>query len=242
MKQLKLYLVVIVLGLAFWLLPSVPVHAATIFLAPASGQLSLGQTLDLELTVNSADQGFNAAQATVQFPAGVLQVKSIDSSPSASAFNFWLTGPIFSNTAGTVTLLGGTNTGIVGASIGILKITFVAKAVGTANITISDAAVTAADGSGTNILNTVAGAGLLVAPAIVTPNISTSTVGNPLPNASAVDTATSSKLITPKPILRPAVPATATPALPQISVPFYPDQTKWYNQISNFFSPLAIDR
>lgn len=212
------------------------VQAASLFVSPGNGQVSIGQSFDVEVRINSNDQGFNAAQATIQFPAGVLQVKSIDSSPVSSVFNFWLTGPSFSNASGQITFLGGTTNGVVGASIQILRISFTAKSSGQANIVISDSAITASDGSGTNILTNVSNANFLVSPIAVTPGASTSTI----PTTSPAPTPTTGTVVAPpvvaipRLITRKPTIASQAPATQKLTVPLYPDQTKWYNQISNF--------
>ncbi len=220
-------LVGIFFGLFIVMVPAA--RAATLFMSPASGQVALGQDFVVELRVNSADQGFNAAQATIQFPTDVLQVKAIDSSPAASIFNFWLSGPSFSNANGQLTFLGGTTNGVVGASIEILKITFTAKAVGQANIVASDAAVTASDGSGTNILDTVANASVAVNPSVVTPAATTSTIPAVGPSGPAA-----APLTRPQPITRQPTAAQAAPTGPEVKIQLYPDQSKWYNQVGDF--------
>jgi hypothetical protein len=200
-------------------------RAASLFLSPASGQAPLGQDFEVSVRVNSSDQGFNAAQATIQFPADILQAKSIDSSPGASIFNFWLTGPSFSNSTGRITFLGGTTDGVVGASIQILKITFTAKSAGQAVIAVSDAAITASDGSGTNILESVANANFSINPVSSTPEASTSTIATTAPPA---------KITPPNLITRQPTVASQTPALPELNIALYPDSAKWSNQISDF--------
>jgi len=215
------------------------VQAASLFVSPGNGQVSIGQSFDVEVRINSNDQGFNAAQATIQFPPSILQVKSIDSSPASSVFNFWLTGPSFSNTNGQITFLGGTTNGVVGASIQILRISFTAKSSGQANIVISDSAITASDGSGTNILTTVSNANFLVSPTTVTPGTSTSTIPT-TPGTTPTPTPTTGTVVAPpvvtipRLITRKPTIASQAPSTPELNVPLYPDQTKWYNQISNF--------
>jgi hypothetical protein len=239
-NKLKNYLVGVGIFLAFIVL--IPkAQAATLFLSPGNGQVTIGQSFEVEVRINSSDQGFNAAQATIQFPSSILEVKAIDSSSAASVFNFWLTGPSFSNSNGQITFLGGTSNGVVGASLEVLKITFVAKTSGEAKIVASDAAITASDGSGTNILNTVANATFLVSPATIVPITSTTSVAKiekPVPTKTLpVSTPTNpvpTEIVTPVAITRPAVVTSTAPSWPEITVPFYPDQTKWYNQISNF--------
>ncbi|MDD5527419.1 MAG: hypothetical protein PHO56_00370 [Patescibacteria group bacterium] len=199
--------------------------AASLFLSPQVGQYQIGQTFDVEARVDSQGQGFNAAQATVQFPPGVLQVKSLDYSSAGSVFNFWLQGPVFSNAVGQVSFIGGSTTGLVGSSIGVLKITFIAKGSGDAPVTINDAAVTASDGSGSNILSSVVNSQFRVLPQSSAPN-----------SPAAATTTPAAAMPNPAPIVRKPTVAKNLPAAPIIRVPLYPDQKKWYNLVSNFLA------
>lgn len=144
-------------------------RAAKLFMLPTGGELAVGQSTDLEVRIDSEGQGFNAAQATILFPKDIFEVRSLDFSPQATIFNFWLEEPKFSNQEGNVTFVGGTTSGIVGASVPILKITFKAKGTGQADIVVSDAAITASDGSGTNILSTTNISRFVVKPTTVAP-------------------------------------------------------------------------
>lgn len=199
-------------ALLFFLLAS-RVSAATLFLLPKTGEFRVGQEFEVELKINGEGQGFNAAQATIQFTKDVLEVKSVDYSPNASIFNFWLENPTFSNADGKITFTGGATNGISGSAIPILKVKFVAKGVGDGAVTFSDAAITASDGSGSNILSTMEIATFKVVPGVVVP-----------------------KPVLPAPVLVTRTPEKAQnlPAKPTLSVSLYPDQEKWYNLVSDF--------
>ena len=145
-KNQKLSLSALLTSLLFYF-SAVLVSAATLSILPKTGELKVNQNFILEIKVNAGDDSFNTAQATVDFPPDLLEVKSIDSSPSGSAFSFWLEEPSFSNSDGKINFIGGTTNGISGSAILILKINFFAKAPGEAFIRLSDAAVTAADGN-----------------------------------------------------------------------------------------------
>ena len=194
-------------------------EAATLFMLTTGGEVRVGETFNLEVRVNSEGQGFNSAQATILFPKDTLEVKSVDYSPASTIFNFWLEEPKFSNTDGKITFVGGTTSGVIGASVPILKIIFLAKGAGQADIVASDAAIIASDGSGTNILSTT--------------NISRFTAKPGL-------TAPASALPPPTPITRPAVPSQRLPQKPQITTPLYPDSGKWYNVSSDFLASWVL--
>lgn len=213
--------------ISFLLLPAIPAEAATLYMMPKSGELKVGQIFTLEIKVNTDVNSFNAAQATVNFPANLLEVKSIDSSPSASIFNFWLEGPVFSNADGKVRFIGGTANGISGKAISVLKINFIAKTSGEAPVTFSDAAVTAADGNGTNILSSMEVASFKISPEAIAPMA--------VIQAPIITVAPKPTLIT-----RPAVVAVKLPIRPSVSVPFYPDEASWYNTESDFLAKWGL--
>ncbi|HEY4479427.1 MAG TPA: cohesin domain-containing protein [Candidatus Paceibacterota bacterium] len=187
--------------------------AATLYFVPESGEFRAGQDIVVEFKADSDGQAFNAAQASVQFSKDTLQVKAIDYSPTSSIFNFWLENPAFSNTDGNISFIGGTTNGISGKSIPLLKIIFVAKGAGEAALTLSDTAITASDGSGTNILETMRPAIFKIVPETVTPQ--------PV-------------LPVPVRIERTPVAATRLPTAPVLSVPLYSDSSQWHNLISDF--------
>jgi hypothetical protein len=195
-------------------------EAAVLFMTPKSGELKIGQTFNLDIKVNTEGQAFNAAEATIRFPKDVLEVKSIDTSPAATIFNFWLEGPSFFNQEGKITFIGGTTSGVSGSSIPILKIVFAVKGGGAADIVFSDAAVTASDGSGTNILFTMEIARLTVSPTVVLPS------AKPAPPEMV--------LPTPIPVTRAPVKAEILPEKPKISVSLYSNEEKWYNLTADF--------
>lgn len=209
------------------------IHAATLFLSPPATEIKIGETFNVELRINSEGQAFNAAQSTIEFPLDILEVESLDYSPAMSTFNFWLEEPTFSNQEGKITFIGGTTGGVTGASIQILKITFKAKGVGEGNILINDAAITASDGNGTNILSTIEIARFRSLPIIISPELPP-----PTPQTTSTPAETPKTLeITPPPpkqIIREPIIVKRLPEIPIISVPLYSDQNKWYNFTTNF--------
>ncbi|MBI2049063.1 MAG: hypothetical protein HYT29_01325 [Parcubacteria group bacterium] len=187
--------------------------AATLYFAPESGEFRTGQDFSVEFKADSEGQAFNAAQATIQFSKDTLHVKAVDYSPASSIFNFWLENPEFSNTDGKITFIGGTTNGVSGKSIPILKMIFTAKGAGEASLLLSDAAITASDGSGTNILETMRPAVFKIVPETIAPRPS---------------------LPAPVPIERTPSAATRLPAEPVLLVPLYSDPSEWHNLVSDF--------
>lgn len=194
-------------------------EAASLFLVPSTGEFRTGSTITVDLKIDSEGSGLNAAQATLRFPKETLQVTAVEK--TNSAFSFWLEEPTYSNEDGVISFTGGTPYGISGASIQVLKITFTSKGSGTAPITIVDAAVTASDGSGTNLLSKTGSASFTISPTAALPTPTTGTAAVPA-------------IPVPKQIVREAAPASGLPIKPTIMVPLYPDGTEWYNATNVF--------
>lgn len=197
-------------------------HAAVLYWVPAVGEWKTGDTLTADLKIDSEGVGINATQATIRFPQGLLETTSINKNDSA--FSFWLEEPSFSNTAGTISFVGGTPYGVSGASIKVLTATFTIKGPGTASLTASDAAITASDGAGTNVLSKTIDATYTLT--------ATREATSPLPSK----TTTEPTVVTPpQQIVRPVVPAERTPKKPVVRIALYPNTTMWHN-VSNIFT------
>mgnify|MGYP001582851883 CR=1 FL=1 len=194
-------------------------YAATLFLAPPSSEIAIGEKLIIDLKIDSEGVSFNAAQAVLRFPKDTLEVVSLDKTDSA--FSFWLEEPNFSNTDGVISFIGGTPYGVSGGSIQVLKIVFNAKGNGSGIVTLSDAAITASDGSGTNILSKTVDAAFAILAKKETP---------PVP----VPAPTQEIIPEPIPIIRKPVPTGKLPIKPELKVPLYSDETKWSNLTSQF--------
>jgi len=185
--------------------------AATFDLIPERTEVGIGDDIVLDVRIDSEGIGINAAQATISFPSGILEVKNI--SRAGSIFSFWLEEPAFDNQAGTVNFIGGSTSGFSGQSLEVLKISFGVKGSGTALVSVSDGAITASDGSGTNVLSATQGVTVQSTPVAVPPVTQ---------------------------IVRPAVPASALPSQPQVSVSLFPDQESWYSVTTGFIAEWAL--
>ncbi len=244
MKRLKIIILAFsaFFFMAFLEIPAV--SAASFFTLPKTGQFKIGQEFDMEIRIDSEGQGFNAAQASISFPKDVLEIKSVDYSPAASVFNFWLEEPVFSNENGSFSFIGGTTSGVISASAEILKITFKAKGSGTAEVVLSNAAITSSDGSGTNILSTVKNAVFYVGPSVESPEAvfvpeqpssGTGGAGEPVP-APPVPSVPAPSVPPPVQIERVPVKVSNLPKKPEIKISMYPDQEKWYNLTIDFLA------
>ncbi len=126
-------------------------EAASLYFSPSSATYRLGETFQISLYVNSADQAMNAAQASLYFPTDKLSVISV--STKYSIFSLMVENPTFSNTGGSAGFSGIVlNPGYTGKNGRLVTVNFAAKALGKATVGIGAAQVLANDGVGTNIL------------------------------------------------------------------------------------------
>lgn len=217
---MKKYHKIIIFAVFLLLLPGFDAQAATLFLSTKSENVTIGDKFEVEVKINSEDIGFNAAQATIQFPKDILEVATLDS--ASSIFNIWLQDPVFSNQDGSINFIGGSTSGFAGKSLEILKIAFKVKGSGTANLVFTDGAVTASDGSGTNILSAMKGIKIVSVP--------------------RQEIETIIELAKPVQIKRTAAPATVLPVKPAVEVPLYPNQDRWYNIPASFFANWQLPK
>lgn len=184
--------------------------AATLQLSTEKDTFAIGDRFTVDVKTDSEGVGINAAQGTVQIAKDVLEIVSVDK--SGSVFNFWLTEPTFSNESGQINFVGGSTSGFSGKSLQIVKITFRVKGSGKTDIVFSDGAVTASDGSGTNVLSSMKGLSITSVPK------------------------TELETIIPRPtqITRPAERAERVPARPEVRVAGYRDPEMWYSFANRF--------
>jgi hypothetical protein len=160
-----LFVVFFVLGVLF---SASVVDAATLSIVPGTSTVTVGNIITLNVVVNSAGQSINNSDATIQFPADLLQVISI--SKSSSIFSLWVQDPSFSNATGQISFNGGiTNPGYTGSNGELVSITFQTKKAGVASVLFSDAAVRANDGLGTDVLTAKNGGTLNINALVATP-------------------------------------------------------------------------
>ncbi|MBI5004678.1 MAG: hypothetical protein HZC04_00620 [Candidatus Lloydbacteria bacterium] len=198
-------------------------NAATISLLPQARAFGIGQEFSVDIKIDTEEAYINASQATVRFPVSVLELVSVDK--TNSAFGFWVEEPKISNDEGTLMFTGGTTSGVSGGSLQILKLKFKAKGTGLAEIALQDAAITASDGKGTNVLSALKGTSVSVGTQVVVP-IAPSVPSSVKPSAPAVPVAPT---VEPQKIIREAVVAQKLPEKPLLRVPLYSDATRWYN-------------
>lgn len=180
--------------------------AATLTLTPSSSVISPGGQVTVSVFLNSQGEAVNDAAATIVFPNDIFDVTSV--SKNGSVMTLWVEEPSFSNANGTVTFEGGVPTpGYIGGHGAVLSATFRAKKAGQANFTLTNAAVRANDGMGTDVLSGKQGTAVTVV---------------------AVEVPT-----TPVTTTTPSTNTTASGI--KISSATHPDQEKWYNDSNPVF-------
>jgi hypothetical protein len=204
-----------------------PASAATLSILLDRNNAAIGDTFTATLRISSPEESINAAQATVSFPKDLVEAVDIDT--DGSIFDFWLEKPPASDQTGSFTFIGGSSNGYKGASLFVWKATFRVKGSGPIALQLMDAAVSASDGSGTNILTEVRGAFIASDPK--------AGLWAPLPEPLATSTSPLGPILIPLPpvqITREPIPASGLPILPRVEIPLYPKPETWYNARENF--------
>jgi hypothetical protein len=202
----KLYIIVFVAVLLFSL-PALT-YAATLELALEKNIVSPKDDVVVLVTINSEGQDVNTAQATISFPANLLEVTNIDRTDSV--FTFWLKEPVYDNTKGSISFVGGSTSGFTGANLKLMHISFKVKGSGGGKLGVTDGAITASDGTGSNVYTTAKGLDINI-PATA--------------DFQAVKLERNQQALT---------LAKQLPPLPSLDIPFYPDPLKWNNRSASF--------
>ena len=185
------------LALLFSLAAVSVAQAANLTIAPATGVYTVGQTFTVQIRVDTKGETINAAEGTVSFNANELAVLNVS---KGSVFNLWTSDPTFSNAAGTIEFSGGTPTGYSGSNGVVISATMQAKVAGSPRLRMTDGAVLAADGRGTNILSSMNGGSYTVQAAAMSP----------------------------EPETIEYVASVNTPGAPQITSTTHTDETTWH--------------
>lgn len=157
--------------------------AATLSVAPSSASVHAGDIVTVRLVANTQGVAINQGEGTLRFPTDMLDV--VSASKAGSIFTLWVEEPGYSNTAGTVHFDGGLPTpGYTGSAGTVLSVTFHAKKAGTATLTLTDTALRANDGLGTDVLTGSNGGVITIGETTVTPPAPVPTpTGEPKPSA-----------------------------------------------------------
>ncbi|MBI2054605.1 MAG: hypothetical protein HYT39_00705 [Candidatus Sungbacteria bacterium] len=126
-------------------------EAASLHFSPSSGSYAHGQNFSVSVLVN-ADQSANAVRGVILFPTEYISVISVDYTDTV--VDLWVQKPSFSNSSvdGNVIFEGVIlNPGFTGSGGKIFNIILKVKKQGSASVRMTDFAVLANDGLGTNI-------------------------------------------------------------------------------------------
>ncbi len=132
--------------------------SASFVLSKPGAQISVSDLFTIIVKVNSTDEAINAVSGSITFSSDIIKINSI--SKSHSLVNLWtrepsITGRDRVSFEGIIL-----NPGYTGSGGNIFEITFEAKNSGSANISLSEGAILANDGMGTNILGSLSSIGL----------------------------------------------------------------------------------
>lgn len=180
--------------------------AADMYLILSKTQVSPQSSFTGIVYVSTGGLPINNAEATIHYPSDLMSVEAVTT--AGSIFNIWVEQPSFSNSAGTVTFNGGLPTpGYSGQAGQAIKVTFKARSVGTATISLGAPAIRANDGSGTNVIAQARGASIQIVDA------------TPAPVETEVE-----PVAAPQPRQLPG-----SPRAPVITSTDMPDAQSWYN-------------
>lgn len=126
---------------------------ASLYIAPATGSFTVGNTFSISFYLNTSGNFVNAVDAEVLFPPDKLQV--ISPSAASSFIQVWMVAPTFSNAQGSLHFQGVVPTPGINTDAGLIStVTFRVKAAGSVLVKFSDKSrVLLNDGRGTDILN-----------------------------------------------------------------------------------------
>jgi hypothetical protein len=141
-------------------------QAASLSLSPSTGVYTAGDTFTTRVMINTAGGAINAAEATISFNPAQLSVVNVQ---KGNTFTLWAVEPAFSNSAGTITFGGGSPAGYTGSNGLVLNITWRSRGSGPARISFSNGSILAADGRGTNVVQSLNGGSYTIMTAAVQP-------------------------------------------------------------------------
>ena len=151
--------------------------AATLFVNPGSGSFNVGSTFTVSVRTNTQGEPVNTAEANITYSTDTLELVSV-----SQGANFYLPAPGSpSRGSGTAYFGGGLpSPGYNGVSGIIGSMTFRARAVGTATVSVTSGKVLLNDGQGTNALNGTSNARFTITPPPVgSPEVTSTTHPDP---------------------------------------------------------------
>lgn len=207
----------------FFNLNTFDVKAATLGLNPSTGSYGSGQTFTTNVRVQPDGKSINAVEATLKFDPTVLSVVSV--SKTGSAFTLWTVEPTFSNTAGTVTFGGGSQTPFSAAS-NLFSVTWRAVKDGAGSVSFNNASVLLNDGQGTDVYQSSSPASFTITQA---------TAPTPTPTTPTPTPVVEEKEDKPKQT-EEAIVFGDPPRAPEVGSQVFLDPEVWYNTTEGIFN------
>ncbi|QQS60271.1 hypothetical protein IPN41_04100 [Candidatus Falkowbacteria bacterium] len=123
-KNSFIYVLLLLFTSIFFLVSSpTQAQAASVYFSPSSGQFKVGDSVTVNLLIDSAKDTIDAVSGAVSFTQDTLQVTSL--SRSGSILNLWTQEPTFSNSSGTINFKGtALNRGYSGNGGKVIAISF----------------------------------------------------------------------------------------------------------------------
>lgn len=134
--------------------------AASMYLTPESASVAPGQTLTVEIHVNTGGEKVNAVQADFTYPASRLQFESM----KAVASGWTVYDDVSSGGSGEVNLTAGTTgEGVASSNLAVAQVTFtVLSDPGTANLDFLASSAVVSGTTNTDVLDSTTGASYTV--------------------------------------------------------------------------------
>ena len=148
----KIYLIcgVVILATGFLLGPFIAKAATTVYFDLEKPIIYEGDTFIVNMKISTPDKSINVIDGTILYDNNKLEIREI--STGGSLLSLWSKLPVFSNDKGTLSFVGGVSGGFQGEEGKVLKIIFLAKSEGEAQIDFLDGfSVFLNDGRGTHI-------------------------------------------------------------------------------------------
>jgi hypothetical protein len=159
----KLLATILLMMIAVLALPQ-HTFAASIYLTPSSGRISVGQEFTVSVIADTEGETVNTAESNITFSSNMIELIGVNQGST-----FLLAAPASPNMGSATAYFGGglPNPGYNGKAGLLGTMTFRAKATGNASINITRGFVLLNDGSGTRVLTRTAGASFTITPAPV---------------------------------------------------------------------------
>jgi len=139
-----------IFAIGFFFLPVAVKAATTVYFDLEKPVIYEGDIFLVNLRISSPDKPINVVDGTILYDNNNLEIKEV--SIGNSLFALWPKPPVFSNNKGTLSFVGGAPDGFQGEKGEVLKIIFLAKGEGEAQIDFLDGfSVFLHDGQGTQI-------------------------------------------------------------------------------------------